>query len=62
MSESILRLGAEVQVNNREHSLYEQIGRYLGVSEIQGLQDMHRLCFDGKVFLVNKDDFCAISE
>lgn len=62
MAESLLRLGAEVRVINPHHSLYQQVGRYLGVSDIPGLSDIHRICFDGKVSLINKDDFCAIGD
>ena len=61
MTESILRLGAEVRIVNREHSLYEQVGRYLGASEVPGLDGMHRICFDGKVVLVSEGDFCAVN-
>lgn len=61
MTESILRLGAEVRIENSEHSLDGQIGRYLGVSEVPGLDGMHRICFDGKVVLVSEGDFCAIN-
>lgn len=61
MDKSILRLGAEVSVVNRDHSFYKQIGRYLGASDVPGLDGMHRICFDGKVFLLKKDDFCAIA-
>ena len=57
MPKSILRLGAQVQVINPEHSLYKQIGRYLGVSEIQGLSHLHRICFEGKVKLLPVTDF-----
>lgn len=62
MFESVLRLGAEVRITNSAHSLYRQTGRYLGISEIEGLQDMHRICFDGKVILIHKNDFCAIEK
>lgn len=61
MTKSILRLGAEVSVVNRDHSLYAQTGRYLGASEIPGLDGMHRICFDGKVFLLKEDDFRTIN-
>lgn len=61
MTESILRLGAQVRVVNQEHSLYEQAGRYLGVSEVPGLKGMHRICFDGKVVLLHEEDFCEIN-
>ncbi|MCX5590698.1 hypothetical protein [Alcaligenes endophyticus] len=61
MTESILRLGAEVSVVNRDHSLYEQIGRYLGASDIPGLDGLHRICFDGKVVLLKENDFRTLS-
>lgn len=62
MTTSIFRLGAEVRIMNRNHSLYNQIGRYLGASEIPTLNKIHRICFDGKVTLINEEDFCAVSE
>lgn len=62
MTESVLRLGAEVRVINHEYSLYNQTGRYLGASEIQGLQNMHRICFDGKVVLIEKNNFRELDE
>lgn len=57
MPESILRLGTQVRVINPEHSLYNQLGRYLGVSEVQGLSHLHRICFEGKVQLLPVADF-----
>lgn len=60
MTESILRLGAEVSVVNRDHSLYQQLGRYLGASDVPGLDGLHRICFDGKVVLLQEDDFRTI--
>ncbi len=57
MTTNLIRLGAEIRVHNPNHSMYQQLGRYLGPAELPGLADSHRICFDGKVHLMQRADF-----
>ncbi|NLJ61871.1 MAG: hypothetical protein GX332_00965 [Alcaligenaceae bacterium] len=52
-----IRLGAEIHITNPAHSMYQQAGRYMGPAELPGMEHHHRICFDGKVHLVQRADF-----
>ena len=38
-----------------------QLGRYMGPAELPGMEDRHRICFDGKVHLMQQEDFELLS-
>lgn len=57
MTNKTIRLGALVNINNPNHSLHQQEGRYMGPAELPGMDDSHRICFDGKVQLIQRKDF-----
>lgn len=57
MTKEIIRLGATTLVINPEHSLYQQQGRYMGPTDLPGMAESHRICFDGKVHLLQRNDF-----
>lgn len=57
MNQQSIRLGAEVRVCNATHSMHQHLGRYMGPAELPSLENRHRVCFDGKVHLLSKDDF-----
>ena len=48
MNQQSIRLGAEVRVCNATHSMHQHLGRYMGPAELPGLENRHRVCFDGK--------------
>ena len=56
-----IRLGAQIRVVNPNHQQYHQEGRYMGPTELPGLENSHRICFDGKIQLINRGDFELIT-
>ena len=62
MTKETIRLGATITVSAPQHSFYQQQGRYLGPAELPGMESHHRICFDGKVQLMQRSDFSIIDQ
>lgn len=62
LTNEIIRLGAIILVTSPQHSFYQQQGRYLGPAELPGMESHHRICFDGKVQLMQRSDFSIIDQ
>lgn len=56
-TQETIRLGAITTVTASDHSLHNQQGRYMGPTELPGMENSHRICFDGKVHLLQRQDF-----
>lgn len=61
MTNETIRLGAIVKIINPNHSRYNQEARYMGPVDLPGMQAQHRICFDGKIRLLVRDDFTIIA-
>lgn len=60
MTNKTIRLGATTVITNPEHSMYQQQGRYMGPADLPGMDYSHRICFNGKVHLVQHQDFTLL--